>query len=201
MEWVETTGRTIAEALDAALDELGVDEDDVEYEVLEEPKSGFLGRLGEQRGPDPRPGEADLAGEAGGAPAPQPAPWIRPAAVGGSGRRTAAAATAARSDAASGAGERRAGRRPAERRRRGRRTGAAVGRSRRRRRRGRRHARERQAEPGRPHGAGDERDEQQGSTVETIEHDVPIEEQAEAAEDVHPGSGRRLRPRRAGPRA
>src|SRR3954451_7797839 len=46
MEWVETTGRTIAEALDAALDELGVDEEDVEYEVLEEPKSGILGRLG-----------------------------------------------------------------------------------------------------------------------------------------------------------
>ena len=50
MEWVETTGRTIAEALDAALDELGVDEDDVEYEVLEEPKSGFLGRLGSSEG-------------------------------------------------------------------------------------------------------------------------------------------------------
>ena len=50
MEWVETTGRTIAEALDAALDELGVDEDDVEYEVLEEPKSGFLGRIGSSEG-------------------------------------------------------------------------------------------------------------------------------------------------------
>lgn len=50
MEWVETTGRTIAEALDAALDELGVDEEDVEYEVLEEPKSGFLGRLGSSDG-------------------------------------------------------------------------------------------------------------------------------------------------------
>lgn len=36
MEWVETTGRSVAEALDAALDELGVDEDEVEYEVLEE---------------------------------------------------------------------------------------------------------------------------------------------------------------------
>jgi spoIIIJ-associated protein len=44
MEWVETTGRTVAEALDAALDELGVDEDDVEYEVVEEPKGGLLGR-------------------------------------------------------------------------------------------------------------------------------------------------------------
>lgn len=44
MEWVETTGRTVAEALDAALDELGVDEDDVEYEVMDEPRSGLLGR-------------------------------------------------------------------------------------------------------------------------------------------------------------
>jgi spoIIIJ-associated protein len=46
MEWVETTGRTVAEALDAALDELGVDEDDVEYEVMTEPRSGLFGRLG-----------------------------------------------------------------------------------------------------------------------------------------------------------
>ena len=38
MEWVETTGRTVEEALDAALDELGVDEDDVEYEVIEQPR-------------------------------------------------------------------------------------------------------------------------------------------------------------------
>src|SRR5713226_8336520 len=46
MEWVETTGRTIEEALDAALDELGVDEHDVEYEVLARPRSGLLGRFG-----------------------------------------------------------------------------------------------------------------------------------------------------------
>jgi spoIIIJ-associated protein len=46
MEWVETTGRTIEEALDAALDELGVDVDDVEYEVLVEPRAGLFGRLG-----------------------------------------------------------------------------------------------------------------------------------------------------------
>ena len=44
MEWVETTGRTIEAALDAALDELGVDEDDVEYEVLQEPKTGLFAR-------------------------------------------------------------------------------------------------------------------------------------------------------------
>src|SRR2546423_9825153 len=46
MEWVETTGRTIEEALDAALDELGVDEHDVEYEVLARPRGGLFGRFG-----------------------------------------------------------------------------------------------------------------------------------------------------------
>ncbi len=45
MEWVEVTGRTIEEALDAALDQLGVDEQDIEYDVLEEPRRGFLGRM------------------------------------------------------------------------------------------------------------------------------------------------------------
>ncbi|MBW3555521.1 MAG: Jag N-terminal domain-containing protein [Actinobacteria bacterium] len=45
MEWVETTGRTVEEALEAALDELGVDEADADYEVLEEPKVGLFGRL------------------------------------------------------------------------------------------------------------------------------------------------------------
>jgi spoIIIJ-associated protein len=46
MEWVETTGATVAAALDAALDELGVDDDEVEYQVLQEPKAGLFGRLG-----------------------------------------------------------------------------------------------------------------------------------------------------------
>src|SRR4051794_41919479 len=45
MEWVETTGRTVAEALDAALDELGVDETEVEYEVMEQPRTGLLARF------------------------------------------------------------------------------------------------------------------------------------------------------------
>jgi spoIIIJ-associated protein len=45
MEWVETTGRTVEEALDAALDELGVDEDEVEYEVVEQPRTGLLARF------------------------------------------------------------------------------------------------------------------------------------------------------------
>src|SRR5581483_4641541 len=47
MEWVTTTGRTVEEAKDAALDELGVDEVDAEFEVLEEPRAGLFGR---QRG-------------------------------------------------------------------------------------------------------------------------------------------------------
>ncbi|MGH2780758.1 MAG: RNA-binding cell elongation regulator Jag/EloR [Acidimicrobiia bacterium] len=46
MEWVETTGRTLVEAVDSALDQLGVAEDDLEYEVIDEPRSGLLGRLG-----------------------------------------------------------------------------------------------------------------------------------------------------------
>lgn len=45
MEWVETTGRTIEEAKEAALDELGVDEIEAEFEIVEEPKAGLFGRV------------------------------------------------------------------------------------------------------------------------------------------------------------
>jgi spoIIIJ-associated protein len=45
MEWVETTGKTIDEAKEAALDELGVDEQDAEFEILAEPKMGLFGRV------------------------------------------------------------------------------------------------------------------------------------------------------------
>jgi spoIIIJ-associated protein len=34
VEWVETTGRSVEEAKDAALDQLGVDEADAEFEVV-----------------------------------------------------------------------------------------------------------------------------------------------------------------------
>ncbi len=44
MQWVETTGRTVEEAKDKALDQLGVDEADAEFEILEEPKPGLFGR-------------------------------------------------------------------------------------------------------------------------------------------------------------
>jgi spoIIIJ-associated protein len=45
VEWVETTGRTVEEAKELALDELGVDELDAEFEVLEEARVGLFGRL------------------------------------------------------------------------------------------------------------------------------------------------------------
>jgi spoIIIJ-associated protein len=45
MEWVETTGRSIEEAKDAALDRLGVDETEAEFEVVDEPRFGLFGRL------------------------------------------------------------------------------------------------------------------------------------------------------------
>lgn len=50
MEWVETTGKTIAEAKEKALDQLGVLDEDAEFDVLEEPKQGLFGRVrGEAR--------------------------------------------------------------------------------------------------------------------------------------------------------
>jgi len=50
MEWVETTGKTVEEAKDLALDQLGVHEGDAEFEVLEEPRPGLFGRVrGEAR--------------------------------------------------------------------------------------------------------------------------------------------------------
>jgi spoIIIJ-associated protein len=50
MEWVETTGKTVEDAKDAALERLGVLEEDAEIDVLEEPKAGLFGRVrGEAR--------------------------------------------------------------------------------------------------------------------------------------------------------
>jgi len=45
MDWIPVTARTIEEAKELALDRLGVVEDELEYEVLEE-RRGLLGRFG-----------------------------------------------------------------------------------------------------------------------------------------------------------
>ncbi len=44
MEWIETTAETIEEAKESALDKLGVDDGDAEFEVLEEPRKGLFGK-------------------------------------------------------------------------------------------------------------------------------------------------------------
>lgn len=50
MRSIETTGKTIEDAKREALDQLGVAEDDAEFEVLEEPSAGLFGRVrGEAR--------------------------------------------------------------------------------------------------------------------------------------------------------
>jgi spoIIIJ-associated protein len=164
MEWVETTGRTIAEALDAALDELGVDEEDVEYEVLEEPKSGFLGRLGSSEGrirarvkpiSREKPGERQRRNRRGSS---------RPRGGGsGSGGNGAGGSSngggngSARSSEGGGSSNRR------------RRGGGGGSRG------------QGGGQGGGGQGGGARQDQQQGSNVDTIENDVPIEEQAAAA--------------------
>lgn len=43
MQWVVTTGRSVDEAKERALDALGIDEDDLEFEVVAEPSSSLFG--------------------------------------------------------------------------------------------------------------------------------------------------------------
>jgi spoIIIJ-associated protein len=50
VEWVEASGKSLAEAKEVVLDLLGVAEDDAEFVVLSEPKAGLFGRMrGEAR--------------------------------------------------------------------------------------------------------------------------------------------------------
>ncbi|HET7487932.1 MAG TPA: RNA-binding cell elongation regulator Jag/EloR [Acidimicrobiales bacterium] len=90
MEWVETTGRTIEEAKEAALDRLGIDETDAEFEILEEPRLGLFGRLRSEarvrarvRPNRPRPKDERRdrrrRGSKGGSPAPERPPAAEPA--------------------------------------------------------------------------------------------------------------------------
>jgi spoIIIJ-associated protein len=176
MEWVETTGRTIAEALDAALDELGVDEEDVEYEVLEEPKSGFLGRLGSSEGrirarvkpiSREKPGERQRRNRRGSS-RPKGGGSGGGSGGGGNGSRQrsgssssgGSASDSSSSDRGSSEG---AGSSSGRRRRGGGGSGGGNGGS-------------------RGQSGNARQDQKQESNVDTIESDVPIEEQAAAAE-------------------
>jgi spoIIIJ-associated protein len=44
MDWIEVTAKTVEAAKELALDRLGVVEDELEFEVIDEPRSGFLRR-------------------------------------------------------------------------------------------------------------------------------------------------------------
>lgn len=48
MEWVEKTANSVAEAKEAALDALGVHEDEADFEIVNEEKTGMFGRVKEQ---------------------------------------------------------------------------------------------------------------------------------------------------------
>lgn len=43
MEWIETTGKSVPEAVDSAIDKLGINLDELEYEIISEPKKGVFG--------------------------------------------------------------------------------------------------------------------------------------------------------------
>jgi spoIIIJ-associated protein len=191
MEWVETTGRTIDAALDAALDELGVDESDVEYEVVQEPKAGLFGRLGST--------EARVRARVKPISREKPGERQRRTRRGSGSRGRANDAPAKDAGAADGgAGTRPSGGSRSRGRRRGggggsgsggtesRGTGAATTPPKESNGSGRR------TEPapraGRPTNGGKvKRAETEERAVETIEQDVPIEEQAQAAQSFTQG--------------
>src|SRR5713101_5339450 len=43
MDWIEVTAKTVADAKELALDRLGVVEDELEFEIVDEPKGGLFG--------------------------------------------------------------------------------------------------------------------------------------------------------------
>ena len=85
LKWIETTGRTEEEAVAKALEQLGLDRDDVSLEIIDRAKSGFLG-LGSSpakirvtyEAPDEEEPATPVTEEA---PAPEAAPAEEPAEV------------------------------------------------------------------------------------------------------------------------
>ena len=47
-EIIETTGKSVEDALSTALDKLGCGRAEVTYEIIEEPSGGFLGLWGKR---------------------------------------------------------------------------------------------------------------------------------------------------------
>ena len=70
MDWIEVTAKTVEEAKELALDRLGVVEDELEFEVVDEPRAGPEGhpRPGAGRRPIPhiRRGRAAISSQPGG---------------------------------------------------------------------------------------------------------------------------------------
>ena len=68
MREVERSAGSVEEAIEAALQELGASEQEVDVEIVQEPRSGFLGLGGQEAtvrvrvrgGPDDLPSEEDL---------------------------------------------------------------------------------------------------------------------------------------------
>jgi spoIIIJ-associated protein len=192
MEWVETTGRTVAEALDAALDELGVDETEVEYEVMEQPRTGLLARFtggGARIRARVKPISREKPGErqrrnrrGGGSGQGRSSSSDRPSRSGSGNGGGGARPTADEKTAGAGSAPQGQGRNRPE--------GAQPSKSGTARRRGRRSGQGGRSEtPAREAGAAsaaasDEStaSKPKGNVVETMEPEVTIEEQAEAAE-------------------
>jgi spoIIIJ-associated protein len=110
VQWVETTGRSVDEAKELALDQLGVAEDEAEFEILEEPKAGLFGRVRREarvrarvRPVQPRPKTerrrpARRRGKSGGTGAAEPGGRVKstePDGANGGGRKAATEAVAA----------------------------------------------------------------------------------------------------------
>ena len=178
MEWVETTAKTVEEAKELALDQLGVVADDAEFEVLATPKPGLFGRVR---------GEARVRARV------RPAP-VRPKQERRRGRRGGAAATDDATPADATPTSRR--RRRRRRRRRGaRRRGNGAGRRRRRRRATRPHA----ASDDRPHRRATTSQEEpmsdRSSDADAEPVEVDVDAVRDAARGVHerPDDGVRLR--------
>ena len=201
MEWVETTGRTIEAALDAALDELGVDENDVEYEVLQEPNNGLFARFG---GAEARvrarvkpisrekPGERQRRNRRGSNGRSRSDSSSSSRTGGDSSGRSGAEPAGDRSGNGGGAGTRPSGgggSRSRSRRRSGsagasRDTGQAAGDSSS---ATTNDTAKKSSQRATTSARSESRRDPEGNTVDTTEHDVPIEDQARAAEDFTRG--------------